>query len=381
MPLSPLVGHETERAVLGRAVTEGSLPQSLLLHGPAGIGKERLALWLAQRILCEASDAPAPCGVCASCRHAERLGHPDIHWFFPQPRPDATTPEKLREKLEEARGAELESRRSDPLHVPTHDRPASYFLASIQTLQRLAGTRPAMGRSQVFVIGDAERMVPQESSPEAANALLKLLEEPPPGTTLILTTQRPGALLPTILSRVLPVRLRPLGIDEITRFLVDAGALDAAGATRVASAAQGSIGRAVRLLPSADGAGTLERTRQEARELLEAALSTSAAPRLAAAHAAAPAGGRATLIPLLESLAEWLRDLAAVAAGAPDHVLNRDALDFLERCVRTVAPPPLAAARAVLLVDEAREAAEGNVNPQLILAGLLRELQSGLRGR
>jgi DNA polymerase-3 subunit delta' len=62
-------------------------------------------------------------------------------------------------------------------------------------------------------------MVPQESSPEAANAFLKLLVEPPSGTYLVLTAEQPGALLPTILSRVLPVRLLPLEAREVASFL------------------------------------------------------------------------------------------------------------------------------------------------------------------
>jgi DNA polymerase III subunit delta' len=381
MPLPPLLGHAAARDVLGRAVGSDTLPQSILLHGAAGIGKERFGLWLAQRIVCEQAppDAPEPCGSCTPCRLTENLGHPDVHWFFPLPRPDASSPEKLREKLEESRGAELEQRRADPLHVPEWERPASYFLAIVQTLQRLAGARPAMGTRKVFVIGDAERLVPQESSPEAANALLKVLEEPPPGTTLVLTAERAGALLPTVVSRVLPVRLARLPDEEVRAFLSTHTVLAEPDLARITAAAQGSIGRAIRMLPTEDGSGAFERTRDEARKLLEAALSESPAPRLAAALAAPPAGGRGTLLPVFDSLAEWLRDLSAVAAGAGDRVLNRDALDFLERCVATASPNPLRSATAVLRVQQARDAAEGNVNPQLILAELLRGLQSELR--
>jgi len=381
MPLPPLLGHTAARNVLGRAVGADSLPQSILLHGATGIGKERLGLWLAQRIVCDqaAPEAAEPCGTCTPCRLAENLGHPDVHWFFPLPRPDASSPEKLREKLEDARGVELEHRRSDPLHVPQFERPASYFLATVQTLQRLAGARPAMGTRKVFVIGDAERLVPQESSPEAANALLKVLEEPPNGTTMVLTAERAGALLPTVVSRVLPVRLARLRNDDVGAFLSRHAALTDVEVARITAAAQGSIGRAIRMLPSEDGTGAFDRTRDEARGLLEAVLSESQAPRLAAALAASPAGGRGTLVPVLDSLSEWLRDLSALAAGAGDRVLNRDALDFLERCVATAAIDPLRAASSVLRVEQARDAAEGNVNPQLILADLLRALQSDLR--
>lgn len=378
MTLPPLYGHAEARRTLARAARAGTLAHSILLHGPAGIGKERLGLWLAQLLLCEAA-GPEPCRQCQPCRLTERLHHPDLHWFFPLPRPEGTaTPEKLREKLEEARAAELEARRENPLHVPGFDRPASYFLASIQTMQQLAGSRPAMGRRQVFVIGDAERMVPQESSPEAANAFLKLLEEPPPHTTLILTVERPGALLPTILSRVLPVRLRPLAEAEVAAYLRESGGVDAETARAVSAAARGSIGRALRLLPSGEGAGVLERQRQQARELLEAVLSSATAPRVAAAMQVAASGARGEFLPLLDAFAEWLRDLLAASAGATDRLLDRAEAAFLERSAQAARLAPPAIAAALQHVDAARALAEGNVNPQLIVADLLRRVRAEL---
>src|SRR5690606_33586274 len=153
-----------------------------------------------------------PCGRCAPCRLVDRLEHPDVHWFFPLPRPDgASTPEKLRERLEEARWDELQLRREQPYRVPEHEKAPAYFLAGIRALQHLASMRPSVGARKVFVVGDAELMVPQESSQEAANAFLKLLEEPPPATTIVITSSQPGALLPTILSRVLSIRVTQPG--------------------------------------------------------------------------------------------------------------------------------------------------------------------------
>jgi DNA polymerase III subunit delta' len=372
-----LYGHEQAREALGRAVRNGVLPQSILLHGPAGIGKERLGLWLAQRILCEAASGTEPCFGCVSCRLVERLQHPDVHWFFPLPRPESTSAEKLRDRLEDHRATELQARRADPLHVPTYERAPAHFLASVQTLLQLAGSRPAMARRKVFVVGDAELMVPQESSPEAANAFLKLLEEPPDDTTLVITTERPGALLPTILSRVLPVRLRALPAETVAVFLNETGAADAAEAARIAGVAAGSIGRALRLRASGEGAGALEEQRRQARLLLEAALSRSAVPRLAAAHAATPSGARGEFLGLLDAFATWLRDLMAVSAGASEQVVNRDAAEFLTRAVATPFPAAVVP-DALLRVDAARRLAEGNVNPQLILAELLRGVQADL---
>ncbi|NIQ52963.1 MAG: DNA polymerase III subunit delta, partial [Gammaproteobacteria bacterium] len=69
-----------------RAIAEGRFPQSLLLYGPRGVGKQRLAIWAAAALDCRGAETP-PCGACRSCRLAGRLEHPDIHWFFPLRRP------------------------------------------------------------------------------------------------------------------------------------------------------------------------------------------------------------------------------------------------------------------------------------------------------
>src|SRR3954466_10891609 len=91
MPLIDLYGHDDLKSRLARAAESGSLPASLLFHGPRGIGKQRLALWLAQLLLCEKPSAQ-PCGACTQCRFSAKLTHPDLHWFFPRPRPKDSDP-------------------------------------------------------------------------------------------------------------------------------------------------------------------------------------------------------------------------------------------------------------------------------------------------
>src|SRR5207253_4596091 len=138
---------------------------------------------LAQRIMCEKPNGVEPCNQCASCKAALKLQHPDIHWFFPMPRPKAS--QDMGNALEDARAEMLEERRNEPFRPTQPSETIGIYVAHIQVLRRYATARPAMGRRKVFVIGDAEALVPQEASPEAANALLKILEEPPEDTTFI----------------------------------------------------------------------------------------------------------------------------------------------------------------------------------------------------
>ncbi|MBB4637763.1 ATP-binding protein [Longimicrobium terrae] len=377
MPIPPVYGHAEARAMLASAARQNNLAQSLLLHGPAGIGKERVGMWIAQRVVCEQPGADGPCGVCNSCRMVDRLEHPDVHWFFPLPRPDAATPEKLRDKLEEARGVELVARRGDPLHVPRYEKAPAYFMGTIQNLQRLAGLKPSVGRRKVFVVGDADLMVPQESSPEAANAFLKLLEEPPADTTLVLTSSNAGALLPTIRSRVLPIRMNRLSVDDVAAYLVREAKMPADEAASLAGGSEGAIGRALRMLPSGGGSGSYQKQREAGRALLAAALADSEATRYAAANGVAPAGARGDFTGILEALALWLRDLMAVSAGAPDSVAYALAGEHaqLRAWAERRGVDARGVAAAILHVQEAQDLASGNVNPQLILAGLLRNLR------
>lgn len=367
------------RAALAKTARAGELPHSLLLHGPEGIGKERFGLWLAQLLVCEAPRPEGePCGACLHCRLVERLEHPDVNWFFPLPRPENAAADRLKEKLEEARAAELQVRRADPFHLPSYDRAPAFFLAAVRTLQELAGNRPAMGSRKVFVIGDAEAMVPQESSQEAANAFLKLLEEPPADTTLVLTSSTPGALLPTIRSRVLPVRLLPLPAEEVRGFLEERKGVPAREAEAVAALSAGAIGRALRLLPSGGDPGPLERQRQAGRALLLAAVADSPVTRLAAALAEAPTGGRGEFRETLEAFSLWLRDLMAASAGAVEQVVNTPDVEMLSQVVRRRDIRPPGVGRALERVYGAVELASGNVNPQLVLADLLRGVRSDL---
>jgi DNA polymerase III subunit delta' len=221
-------------------------------------------------------------------------------------------------------------------------------------------------------------MVPQESSQEAANSFLKLLEEPPAHLTLILTTSRPGALLPTILSRVLPYRLLPLSQSAVLDFLTAESGIDAEQAKELSSISAGSIGRAMRLLPGDEGPGSLAKQRAAGRALLVAALSGGPVQRLGAAHEQAPAGARAELAGQLDAFAVWLRDLLAVVSGGEAVNIGEEARALLDRAAARPGIHPLGVADAIQAVAEAREMAYGNVNPQLIVADLLRRIQRNL---
>ena len=366
-------GHDGLRDSLGRALDRGTLPATMLIHGMPGAGKQTLALWLARRALCTGD--PAPCDRCTSCRLALRVEHPDIHWHFPLPRPGGRSgPGRLAEKLEAARHERLAEFRREPLRAVDGTGVKGIYLAAVLAIRKAAHRRPAMGPVQFFVVGDAEHMVPQEASPEAANALLKMLEEPPDGSRFILTSSKPGSLLDTIRSRALPIHLPPLPTHAVAAFLEEERGAKREAAHHAAVLAQGSIGAALGYLA---GDGVPARERGEALNLLRTAVAGRTPDPYRAALGFKPSGARG-LLDLLASLQLWIRDLGAAALGRDDRVVNRDELPFLRDTAQRLNIVPHRIARAVGQVEEARMLAQGNVNPQLLAATLLLDLAKTL---
>src|SRR2546422_8249094 len=266
MPIPPLYGHEGIRHRLVGAIASGRLPQALLLEGAPGVGKQRLALWLAQALVCEGTGNPKglpdgrgkgetgqgePCGRCQHCKLVLGLSHPDVHWFVPlELSKKGGDADKQVDLVEEALGEEMAARRLQPLYEPPSGL-ASHGIAAVRLLLRRLVLTPALSRRKVFLIGDAERLVPQTGAEAAANALLKELEEPPADTVFVLTTAAPDSLLPTILSRVMRVRVARLPDSIVAAFAQRE--LGESGRHELAQRVALADGRTGRLL--ADGAG------------------------------------------------------------------------------------------------------------------------------
>jgi DNA polymerase-3 subunit delta' len=376
MALHPLQGHEAARASLANAHARDVLPAALLFHGPRGIGKQRLALWLAQLAVCEGPGSE-PCGACAPCRMALSLEHPDVHWFFPLPRPKGVGGDRLADALEEARLEEIAALREAPLRPSHTDEVRGLYVGTVKSIRAKAYMRPVMAKGPVFIIGEAEALVPQEASPEAANALLKMLEEPPGSARFVLTTSEAGLLPATIPSRTVPLHLAPLSTEEVDAFLRTRAGVDAKTASRAAALSQGSIGRALGFVPAEEEEGPLEGLRRQAFDIVAAAASVRASDAHAVALRFPPAGARA-LADLFTFVEEWLRDLAAVAAGMRHAAWHQDALGALDRLVAQAHLTSFQIAEAFARVERARELAIANVNPQLVVGALVRDLRAAL---
>lgn len=348
-------------------MARGELPSSLLIEGPKGIGKQQIALWLGQLLLCEdaqrdflvrtADVRPSEGGrfqtkPCPQCKLTQSLQHPDLHWFFPRPRLKRTSDpdlDDIREDIAEGIAGRLAN--GGLYESPGGDE--GIFIAMIRAIVQTAALAPAMARRKVFVIGDAERMVSQEGSDQAANAFLKLLEEPLADTTVILTSSEPGALLPTIRSRVISVRATPLTDAEMKAFVSDPAVAPFLGLSgkpaELLNAAAGAPGR---LAEHEAWSAALD----QATRVLDAASSPDRGRRARVALGQGASGARGKFSDTLDALTSLLHERARTAAARGEDTRARGA------------------AHAIAVVERTKELATGNVNPQLLTAALLRDL-------
>ena len=348
--IHPLVGHTEARRRLADSVRSNRLPQVILVTGPEGVGKQRLGLWLAQLLMCE-RPAEAPCGACRSCRQVLGLAHPDLHWFVPIQRPKAAEPDRQVDEAAELLGEAMAARREEPLYRSS-DGMSSHPIASARLLLRRASLTPVQGRRKVFVVGEADRLVPQEGASDAANALLKFLEEPPADTWIVMTTTEPERVLPTIRSRAVPLRLARLP-DAVVREFAERSLPDAPRGPALDALIRHADGAIGRLLEGGEGVG---KAAQEARALLEAVTGGGGA-RFEKSLKQPPWSARGPFTDLLDALAVELAGRAR--ASAP----GGKAAPFVAALER---------------VQAARAEAQGNVNPQLLLASLAGELSEVL---
>ncbi len=256
---------------------------ALLLHGPQGVGQFELGVTLAQAWLCEAADADLrpgmrPCGVCASCRLAQAHSHPDMLVLLP---------EALQELLGWARADEDgASERASKTKTPSKEIKVEAVRAAIEFAQITS----ARGRATVVVLHPAERI-----NGVSANALLKVLEEPPGNARFVLSCAAPDALLPTIRSRCQSVPMALPPAEVAAAWLAGQGVADPA------------------VLLAATG-GQPQEALEWSKQGIDAALWLRL-PALVAQGLSAALGGW-PLARVVDALQKLCHDAACIAAGA-----------------------------------------------------------------
>ncbi|GAB4194363.1 MAG: DNA polymerase III subunit delta' [Roseiflexaceae bacterium] len=335
-----IVGHEWAVDYLRRSISGGRAAHAYLISGPAGIGKALLALRLAQVLNCETGGTD-PCLTCRTCKRIARGNHPDV---------------RIAGMATQGAGLKAEdAARQKDLKIDT-----------VRTWQSDITLKPFEGRRRVFILHDAERL-----NEAAANAMLKTLEEPPPYATLILVANTSGDLLPTIVSRCQPLKLRPVPRAQIAEALRQRHRLQAADADLLAAWSGGLVGWAFRMVGAPE---ELEQRQAQLDALVElTAKGLGEGFRWAEERAKEYRGGeQETVFAMLELWQSWWRDIMLVAAGCPEQITHIDRHDDLRQAA---ARYRLADVHAfVARLDAAARQLRENVNPQLALENVLLHL-------
>ena len=329
MSFAKLIGNERNKDILQRLLQRERIGSTLIFAGPDGIGKRLFALTMAKAANCRKAPtnnfASDSCDECAVCRRIDAGMYGDVMLIQPE---------------------------------------GQYIkVAQTRALVEEVYYRPREGRQRFFIIDEADRL-----REEAANSLLKTLEEPPPTSTIILLTSRPDALLPTTQSRAQRLNFIPLRIAEMEKYLAANFPRPAPDTALLARIAQGRIGQAAAI--------DLSVYRQQRLALMEIiGLIESGGNRFRLLKAAEYLGKkeREEFEKELDLLISLLRDLFLVAAGQSTvAIVNIDVADRLEKLASKIGLRRLVT--WVEKIGELRARLRININRQIAMEAALLEM-------
>src|SRR5256714_4969069 len=325
-----IVGHEHAINTLRRALMAQRVRHAYLFTGPEHIGKALLAQRFAQTLLCtgggDAHNAPQnPCNTCLSCRKIMHGNHPDVHYI---------------------------SRSTDKQFI---------LIEQVRALQADAARKTLEGRRNIFIIQGMHEM-----NVQAANCLLKTLEEPEPDVVLLLTAPDPGVLLPTILSRVQQIPMHLLTTKQIKTALEDRWHVEPDEANLIAALAAGRIGWAVKAVEDED----MLAERQAQLETLAKLSTAGKVQRFDVAQRLSAESDK--LHGILELWLLWWRDIVLAANNCLDLIVNVDMQGVIQNQAAKVGAAE--SQRMVRAILGTMEALDQNVNARVALEVLMLDL-------
>ncbi len=326
MAFKDIKGQERAVEFFRNAVNGDRFAHAYLFFGPENVGKTLSARTLAKFLNCqnpvrEESLLIDCCDVCLSCRKINNLNHPDVHW------------------------------------VAAQGKSKKISIDEVRTVQKEIALKAYEGKFKVFIIQDA-----QEMTPEAANSLLKTLEEPPKSSLLILISNNTSNILPTIISRCQIIKFYPLGYESIKKVLCEDYRLKADNAHFLSILSEGRLGRALSL--------NSEDALNKKNRLIEQACRRTPA---VSPYYIFNLKDKKELAVQMRYLLNWFRDIFIFKIGGSDaDIINADRIEQLRSRTRLFNFDDLG--QIIGSIDEAYRLIGQNVNPKIALEVMLRRL-------
>jgi DNA polymerase-3 subunit delta' len=375
MSLFPLINQAENRRLLLNVLRNNRVAHAYLFYGPEGSGAEGFALEFAAMLNCFAQDAK-PCGACQACRQMKTLEHPNLELVFPIPAPKESDSEESpfkqfkEDEMEEIRQM-IQNKSRNPydkinvkkgLHIPIN------FIREIKRKIYLSAQDSGQ---KVTVVFDAHLMTEQ-----AANAFLKILEEPPANSTFILTTSNPSALLSTIQSRCQWLYFPPLPEEDLKMYLTDKGY----PAENIRLAVRLSCGNVTRLIH------LIEHDLQPIKEMTLAIFTDIARWKISSVYehiqnmASINREDSELFRQLIQSLLFWIRDAELIRNGRPtDEIIHLDYAERLTNFVRNF--PDFDAQNMKISVEKCIDFINRNVYINLALIEMFFNLKNQLNSK
>jgi DNA polymerase-3 subunit delta' len=319
MSFTNVLNQEIPKRILWGALKKNMLASAYLFYGEAGTGKWALALELAKAINCENLQIPPKagnenqarilcletCDNCLSCRKIDKLIHPDVKMIFPVPSV------KTQEEMERFKKEKIK----DSYTIVKFEKNVNIPVDQIRQMQKELCLKPFEGKRKVVIITEVENM-----HPSSANSLLKTLEEPPPDSSLILTTTDINRLLPTVVSRCQQIRFGKISSPLIEKRLKERYLIPEEKASFYAKISNGSLGKATDFID-----GEKENVRRDAIGLLQTSVERDTAKIIQKVDELQKRWDKNSILEMFEFLISLFRDIyLTLETSGKEKLLNYD---------------------------------------------------------
>jgi len=359
-----VIGQQRAKSILSNSFERKRIAHAYLFHGQEGVGKDAAAVEFAMLINCDSPvNGKEACGECKSCRDINSLKPPFIRFITALPTGKNESEDKdplvtLDEEDAQIYLSELSLKAGDKYHHINIPGANDIRISSIRLLKDQVSLTGYANKKKIFMISQAERMNQQSS-----NALLKILEEPPEDTVLILTTSRVNSLLPTIVGRCQSLKFEPLTDEEILTYLKsEHPQLNEKDAKFFAALSQGSLTNCREIMTQDYMdlrervinfiASTITRRHLSLGVEIDSVISKKDKQRIKR---------------FLSLLSIWFRDVTMKSSGADEQVINSDKLDRLGKFSGNYSSENY---KIMKLIEEAILDVDRNIFPELLLTNL-----------